>query len=150
MPRRESLRDSSILPRRISVSKMFSAGGQVPTQTDAPASANAFEIANPNPASSATPATSARFPVRSIPSMRAVSRESPVVRKREVEAPDPSVHLHTGFAERPGDGGDVPVVFAEQRRDLLPAAEVFRREGARPQPRDRRRRRVRPADAFRQ
>src|SRR5438105_274223 len=53
---------------------MFSAGGQVPTHTVAPASASALAMANPYPASSATPATSARFPVRSIASMGAVSR----------------------------------------------------------------------------
>src|SRR5258708_35025973 len=49
---------------------MLSAGGQVPTQTLAPASASALAMANPYPASSATPATSARFPVKSIASMR--------------------------------------------------------------------------------
>ena len=38
-------------------SKMPSAGGQVPTQTVAPASASALAIAKPNPPSSATPAT---------------------------------------------------------------------------------------------
>src|SRR5687767_6937973 len=46
--------------------KMFSAGGHVATITLAPASASDFAIANPNPPSSATPATSARRPVRSI------------------------------------------------------------------------------------
>ena len=50
---------------------MLSAGGHVPTQTEAPASNSALAMANPNPASSATPATSARFPVRSMASMRA-------------------------------------------------------------------------------
>src|SRR4051794_40465989 len=50
--------------------KMLSAGGHVPTQTLAPASAIAFAIANPKPASSATPATNARRPSRSIGSMR--------------------------------------------------------------------------------
>src|SRR5580692_1062583 len=49
--------------------KILSAGGQVPTQTVAPASTSAFVIANPYPPSSATPATSARRPVRSILSM---------------------------------------------------------------------------------
>src|SRR5690349_21371182 len=46
--------------------KMPSAGGQVPRQTDAPASASAWAIAHPKPPSSATPATSARLPERSI------------------------------------------------------------------------------------
>src|SRR5438067_10950701 len=149
MPPRASLRDSSILPLRISVSKMFSAGGQVPTQTEAPASASAFEIANPNPASSATPATSARFPVRSIASMPRGIAQSPVVRKRQVEALDPSVHLHTGFPQRPGDRSHVPVARAEQRRDLLAAAEVFGRERPRTQADDRQGRRARSSDAFR-
>src|SRR5216684_3243491 len=67
----ESLRDSSIFPRRRRFSKMFSAGGQVPTQMEAPASAIALAMANPNPPSSATPATSARLPERSMGSMRA-------------------------------------------------------------------------------
>lgn len=48
---------------------MLSAGGQVPTTTEAPASASDLAIAKPNPPSSATPATSARRPVRSILSM---------------------------------------------------------------------------------
>mgnify|MGYP007123473224 CR=1 FL=1 len=45
---------------------MLSAGGQVPTHTDAPASASCLAMANPKPPSSATPATNARLPVRSI------------------------------------------------------------------------------------
>src|SRR5258708_26134122 len=53
---------------------MLSAGGQVPTQTLAPASKSALAMAKPYPASSATPATSARFPVKSIASMHAVSQ----------------------------------------------------------------------------
>src|SRR5579872_3207295 len=48
---------------------MPSAGGHVPTHTVAPASARALAMANPNPPSSATPATNARFPVRSMVSM---------------------------------------------------------------------------------
>src|ERR1700704_1148810 len=54
--------------------KMLRAGGQVPTDTLAPASARDLAIANPNPASSATPATSARLPARSIFSIRLISR----------------------------------------------------------------------------
>src|SRR5262249_2409260 len=45
---------------------MFSAGGHVPTHTLAPASASSLAIANPKPASSATPATRARRPARSM------------------------------------------------------------------------------------
>src|SRR5262249_46320425 len=63
--------DSSSLPRSRSVLKMPSAGGQVARQTVAPASASAFAMANPNPASSATPATRARFPCKSIGSIAA-------------------------------------------------------------------------------
>ncbi len=48
---------------------MPSAGGQVPRHTVAPASARAFAMAKPNPPSSATPATNARLPVRSIENM---------------------------------------------------------------------------------
>src|SRR5262245_27035607 len=50
---------------------MVSAGGQVPTQMLAPASASALAIAKPKPPSSATPAMNARFPVRSMVSMPA-------------------------------------------------------------------------------
>src|SRR3954453_6953844 len=49
--------------------KMLRAGGHVPTHTLAPASASALAIAKPKPASSATPATNARRPSRSIGSM---------------------------------------------------------------------------------
>ena len=65
---RPSLRvsDSSIFPRSMRLRKMLRAGGHVPTQTVAPASASALAIAKPNPPSSATPATSARRPVRSM------------------------------------------------------------------------------------
>src|SRR5262245_12504199 len=61
--------DSSNLPRSSMVLKMPSAGGQVPRQTEAPASASALAMAKPKPPSSATPATKARFPVRSMLSM---------------------------------------------------------------------------------
>src|SRR5580704_5599341 len=76
LPPRASASDASNLPRSSMVLKMPSAGGQVATDTVAPASANAFAIANPNPPSSATPATSARLPVRSIFNMRGSSRET--------------------------------------------------------------------------
>src|SRR5713226_3151485 len=79
-----SLRDSSIFPRRRRFSKMFSAGGQVPTQMEAPASAIALAMANPNPPSSATPATSARLPERSMGSMRAhIARAAPGCKSRD-------------------------------------------------------------------
>src|SRR5882672_7558853 len=61
--------DSSIFPRSRSLVKMPRAGGQLPRQMLAPASARALAMANPKPPSSETPATSARFPVRSIASM---------------------------------------------------------------------------------
>src|SRR4030088_1498279 len=54
--------------------KMLRAGGQVPTDTLAPASARDLAMANPNPASSATPATSARLPARSIFRIWGISR----------------------------------------------------------------------------
>src|SRR5947208_1819977 len=53
---------------------MLSAGGQVPTTMLAPASARDFAIANPNPPSSATPATRARLPLRSMLSIRVISQ----------------------------------------------------------------------------
>src|SRR5258706_4504827 len=80
----DSLRDSSIFPRRRRFSKMLSAGGQVPTQIEAPASAIALAMANPNPPSSATPATSARLPERSMGSMRAhIARAAPGCKSRD-------------------------------------------------------------------
>src|SRR6478672_4420674 len=60
------LRDLSIFPRSSRLLKMFNAGGQVPTETEAPASASALAIAKPKPPSSATPATSALRPERSM------------------------------------------------------------------------------------
>ena len=64
---------------------MFSAGGQVPTQMDAPASAIALAMANPKPPSSATPATSARLPERSMGSMRAhIARAAPGCKSRDL------------------------------------------------------------------
>src|SRR5437870_13246726 len=59
-------RDSSILPRSSRFRKMFRAGGQVPAHTVAPASASALAMAKPYPPSSATPATNARLPRRSM------------------------------------------------------------------------------------
>src|SRR5207244_2578258 len=59
-------RDSSILPRSSRFRKMFRAGGQVPAHTVAPASASALAMAKPYPPSSATPATNARLPFRSM------------------------------------------------------------------------------------
>src|SRR5438874_422918 len=62
-------RASSIFPRSSRFKKMFNAGGQVPVQTVAPASASALAMAKPYPPSSATPATRARLPRRSMPSI---------------------------------------------------------------------------------
>src|SRR5713101_2361369 len=62
-------RESSILPRSSRFKKMFSAGGHVPAHTVAPASARALAMAKPYPPSSATPATTARLPRRSIASI---------------------------------------------------------------------------------
>src|SRR5207253_5019837 len=63
-------RDASILPRSSRFRKMFRAGGHVPVHTVAPASASALAMAKPYPPSSATPATRARLPRRSILSIR--------------------------------------------------------------------------------
>src|SRR5688572_12652458 len=69
VPPSASRSDSVILPRSRRLRKMFSAGGQVPTQTLAPASASALAIAKPKPPSSATPAMKARLPERLMGSM---------------------------------------------------------------------------------
>src|SRR5690348_5720345 len=71
-------RDSSILPRSSRFRKMLRAGGHVPAHTVAPASASALAMAKPYPPSSATPATNARFPLRSM-----LSICSPITRKSE-------------------------------------------------------------------
>src|SRR5262245_38863998 len=76
LPPSASTSDSSSLPRSSSVLKIPSAGGHVPRQTVAPASASALAIANPKPPSSATPATNARLPRRSMLSMGAVYHDS--------------------------------------------------------------------------
>lgn len=60
---------------------MPSAGGQVPTEIDAPAVARAFAMANPNPPSSATPATKARLPERSMGSIGEWGRGEGKVRR---------------------------------------------------------------------
>src|ERR1017187_8921800 len=73
-PPRFSSSDFASLPRSSNASKIAIAGGQVPTQMLAPASASAFAMANPNPPSSATPATKARLPERSIGSMAQYTR----------------------------------------------------------------------------
>src|ERR1700690_1499622 len=54
---------------------MPSAGGQVPTQMVAPASASALAMANPKPPSSGIPGTKTRLPERS---MHSVMRLSPI------------------------------------------------------------------------
>ena len=58
----ESSREASNLPRRRDVSKMLSAGTQVPRMTSQPAFARHLEMAQPKPWSSATPATKAFLP----------------------------------------------------------------------------------------
>src|SRR5438874_12398262 len=77
----ESSSDASSLPRASMVLKMPNAGGQVPTQMVAPASASDLAMAKPKPPSSATPATSARFPRRSMASMaRTIDRARAAVK----------------------------------------------------------------------
>src|SRR5689334_14256388 len=75
-----SASDCLILPSEISLVRMPYVGGQVPMHTLAPAIARCLAIAKPKPWSSETPATNARFPVRSICNMAAslpeVARES--------------------------------------------------------------------------
>ena len=76
--RRPAPATASSLPRSSRVLKMPSAGGQVPTQTLAPASASALAMAKPKPPSSATPATNARLPRRSMLIMAAhITRKGP-------------------------------------------------------------------------
>src|SRR5689334_3381889 len=80
-------RDSSSLPRSSMVLKMPKAGGQVPTTMVAPASASDLAMANPKPPSSATPAISARFPLRSMASMaRTIGRARAPVKMPTREA----------------------------------------------------------------
>ena len=65
---------------------MFSAGGHVATHTDAPASASDLAIANPKPPSSATPATSARRPEKS---MFSILRYARALRAKQVATARP-------------------------------------------------------------
>src|SRR3954470_12570938 len=68
------------------VLKMPNAGGQVPTTIEAPASASDLAMAKPKPPSSATPATSARFPLRSMASMaRTIECARARVKRDEVD-----------------------------------------------------------------
>src|SRR5688500_17108272 len=77
LPPPASGNDGSNLPRSSMVLKIPSAGGQVPTHTLAPASARALAMANPKPPSSATPATNARLPRRSMFNMAADVTQDP-------------------------------------------------------------------------
>src|SRR6266566_2712823 len=113
--------DASILPRSSSLVKMPSAGGQVPTQMAPPASASALAMAKPKPPSSATPATNARFPVKSILSMssrlpangRASPGEPGAERSEEQQVAAPQTPLREGLVERDrdGSGGGVAVLL---------------------------------------
>src|SRR5690348_13396210 len=91
-------RESSILPRSSRLRKMFRAGGQVPVQTVAPASASALAIAKPYPASSATPATRARLPRRSMLSMSSPLQEEPRRHRDQLRM------LDQGVREDPAQG----------------------------------------------
>src|SRR6266705_6663287 len=118
---RGSCNDGSILPRSSSLVKMPRAGGQVPTQMEAPASASALAIAKPKPPSSATPATNARFPVRSIFSMglgspangRAPPGEPGAERREDQQVAASQATVGQRFVERDGDrgGGGVAVLL---------------------------------------
>src|SRR3989454_940689 len=126
----DSCNDSSILPRSSSFVKMPRAGGQVPTQIEAPASASALAIAKPKPPSSATPATNARFPARSILSTgarlpsdgRASPRESGTERGERQQVAASQAACGERFVERDGDrGGSGVVVFLDDDVHLVVA-----------------------------
>mmetsp|Transcript_62 Transcript_62/g.89 ORF Transcript_62/g.89 Transcript_62/m.89 type:complete len:205 (-) Transcript_62:126-740(-) len=72
-----SLRLSSNLPIFMLFSKMPKAGTQIPNETSAPASMRHLEMAQANPWSSATPATNAFLPLRSIGSPWALQEVRP-------------------------------------------------------------------------
>src|SRR6267378_3900649 len=80
-------RDSSILPRSSRFRKMFRAGGHVPAHTVAPAAARALAMAKPYPPSSATPATNARLPRRSIASIALPLDEEPRRHRNQLRVP---------------------------------------------------------------
>ena len=91
---------------------MPSAGGHVPTHTAAPASWSAFAIANPRPPSSATPATNARFPDRSMlsmggPSPKSAGAQNGKLLANALRAGEPGAAVLRGLAKRgdPGAGG---------------------------------------------
>ena len=93
---------------------------------DAPASARAFAIANPKPPSSATPATNARFPVRSIDNMGGtLSPVSPnrYTPRHDEEGPRGRVRpRRRRVLQRAGSApirrGVVPLGTRRRRRDL--------------------------------
>src|SRR5437879_2299665 len=103
----DSCNEPAILPRSSSLVKMPRAGGQVPTHIDAP--------------SSATPATNARFPVRSIFSMglgspandRAPPGEPGAERREDQQVAASHATVGQRFVERDGDrgGGGVAVLL---------------------------------------
>src|SRR5690606_41582570 len=90
------------------------AGGQVPTQMEAPASAKALAMANPKPPSSATPAMKARFPRRSIGSKRNSGRRT----GGKIMGEGPGRAGGMGGKVEGGGGGPVRTQNAFQR-DLL-------------------------------
>src|SRR5437868_7303836 len=99
LPPPDRTSDWSSLPGATGVRKMLRAGGQVPTQTVAPASASAFAIANPYPPSSATPATSALLPVKSIWSISGL-----LPRNRSL---NPELRAHLGVSVAHAENGQV-------------------------------------------
>src|SRR5580765_3999655 len=106
------------------------AGGQVPRQIVAPASAMALAIAKPNPPSSATPATKARFPVRSIfsmvvPSVEARSQSVPVSPQSSSLSLTPCAllttpRLHVGRQQRRAKISGRPPAQGSQRLEGAP------------------------------
>src|SRR5438270_7124949 len=95
----ESGSESANLPRSSMVLKMPNAGGQVPAMMVAPASASDLAMAKPKPPSSATPATSARFPRRSMASMaRTIDRARAAVKLERASLVIEEQHRRLGHA----------------------------------------------------
>src|ERR1700675_788698 len=134
VPPSASRNESAIFPRSSSLVKMPRAGGQVPTQIVAPAWASAFEMAKPNPPSSATPAMKARFPARSMLSMgsrlpangRARPREPGAERSENQEIASVQSSFGHRFVEGDRDGGGGRVAVLLDVREDLVVAEIER------------------------
>src|ERR1700682_1229885 len=112
---------------------MPSAGGHVPTQTVAPASASDLAMAKPKPPSSATPATKARLPERSIDSICLAPTIGEMARESRPSERGEQRFDFLGRAARDADGVaqfgrvEIPNEYASRLEHPLDSTEIFSR-----------------------